>query len=373
MTEGNFKKPEWQSEKSDGYATKIIKGEKLSSASERFVLPAKKYSAEINTEEIVKGVLNNQRAILARAITLIESNSAKHKEAAKQILDSLLPHSGNSIRIGITGLPGAGKSALIEALGLYLVERGHKVAVLAVDPSSDISKGSILGDKTRMEKLSGNPNCFVRPSPSGGTLGGVAKKTRETITVVEAAGFDVVLIETVGVGQNETEVRSMVDFFLLVLIPNAGDELQGIKKGIIELIDSIVINKADSGNENIAEIAKRDYENALHYLTPYTKGWQPEVLLTSALTGKGIKELWKTIKDFEEVTKSTNVFFEKRKLQALSWTKKLIETGLTEMFYGNEKIKKEYDVLKEKILNGKISPTSAAEKLLKLFANGLNG
>ncbi len=363
------KKPEWQPQNAGKeFASRIVEGNKNNAAA-RFAPSGQSPSSDYSTEKLIEGVRQNNRPLLARAITLIESNSAKHHETAKKILNSLLPYAGNSLRIGITGMPGAGKSTLIEALGLYLIEQRHKVAVLTVDPSSTITKGSILGDKTRMEKLSGHPNCFVRPSPSGGALGGVARKTRETITVLEAAGYDTILIETVGVGQSETEVRSMVDFFLLVLIPGAGDELQGIKKGIMELVDSIAINKAEGENQAKAEISKRDYENALQYLKPYTKGWQPKVLTVSALTNKGIKELWEVIKLFEETTKSSNVFYENRKLQALSWTKKIIETGLKEAFYSNEKIKQEFEIMKEKILEGKITPTSAAEDLLKLFLN----
>ncbi len=370
MSNEKFKKPEWQPQGGgDEYAAKIVKSAEPANAVKFNTQNGKSLNTEFSPVKIIEGVRNNNRALLARAITLIESNSAKHHETAKQILNGLLPYSGNSLRIGITGMPGAGKSTLIEELGVYLVERGHKVAVLAVDPSSEISKGSILGDKTRMEKLSGHPNCFVRPSPAGGTLGGVARKTRETITVVEAAGYDTVLIETVGVGQSETEVRSMVDFFLLVLIPGAGDELQGIKKGVMELTDCVLINKAEDENSTKAEISKRDYENALHYLRPYTKGWEPKVITASAITGKGIKELWDLIKTFEEETKKSFVFFENRKLQTLSWTKKIIETGLKESFYNDDEIKQKYPMLKEKILAGEITPTSAAEDLLNSFLN----
>ena len=368
MNEGDFKKPDWQPESGGKeFAARIVKGESQAKAQKYSSSENSSENSNFSPEKIVEGVQNGNRALLARAITLVESNSLKHRAIAKQILNKLLPYSGNSLRIGITGMPGAGKSTLIETLGLSLIKQGHKVAVLAVDPSSKISGGSILGDKTRMEKLSGEENCFVRPSPTGGTLGGVARKTRESITVLEAAGYDTILIETVGVGQSETEVRSMVDFFLLVLIPGAGDELQGIKKGIMELTDCILINKAEGDNLQSAELSKKEYESAVHYLRPYTKGWTPKVITASALTGKGIEQLWKIAKEFETVTKSSGVFYENRKLQALAWTKKIIENGLLEIFYKDPHIREKYDILREKILSGKILPTSAAEELLELF------
>jgi LAO/AO transport system kinase len=316
-------------------------------------------------------VLNNNRVLLARAITLIESNSQKHRESAKKLLSALLPKAGNSLRIGITGVPGAGKSTLIETLGLYLIKQGLKVAVLTIDPTSEISGGSILGDKTRMEKLSREKNCFVRPSPTGGALGGVARKTRETITVLEAAGYDVILIETVGVGQSETEARSMTDFFLLVLIPGAGDELQGIKKGIMELIDCILINKAEGENKTLAEKAKRNYENALSLLRPATKGWRPKVLTGSALYSEGIEQLWAIIKQFEKETKAEGFFQERRQKQAIDWLKKLIEEGLLELFYSDEKTVTKYNELKQRILKSEILPTAAAEELLATFKQRL--
>ncbi len=319
------------------------------------------------TDDLVKGVLNGDRTLLARTITLIESNSPAHREKAQEILKQILPHSGKSLRIGITGVPGAGKSTLIESFGLYLIKAGYKVAVLAVDPSSTVTKGSILGDKTRMEKLSRENNCFIRPSPSGGTLGGVTRKSRETILVCEAAGYDVILIETVGVGQSEVTVRSMVYFFLLVLIAGAGDELQGIKKGVIELADALLINKADGDNIHKAKIAAAEYRNALHYLQPATRGWKTGAYTASALTGEGIDSLWSVIKSFEKQTKESGIFEDRRKKQLLEWTFSMIEERLKDKFYSHPNIKEIIPFTKEEILSGKKLPTSAAESLLKMF------
>jgi len=322
---------------------------------------------EFSTEEYVKGVLKGDRMLLSRAITLIESNARHHQEQAQEVLKAIMPHTGKSVRIGITGVPGAGKSTLIETFGCYLLERKHKVAVMAVDPSSVRTHGSILGDKTRMEKLAQATDAFIRPSPSGGTLGGVARKTRETMMLFEAAGYNVLLVETVGVGQSEITVRSMVDFFLLVLITGAGDELQRIKKGVFEMADMIIVNKADGDNANLAKIARGEYERALHYLQPVTAGWGTCALTTSAISGVGIDEVWQKIGQFREITAANGEFDKRRRKQARDWLYSLVDERLQDAFFHSDAVKKILPVLEQEVMQGTTPAVQAAQRLLKAF------
>ncbi len=320
----------------------------------------------MDTQDFIDGVLAKNRRIVAKTITLIESSLPSHQKKAKVIIDALLPYAGKAVRIGITGVPGVGKSTYIESFGMQLVNQGHRVAVLAVDPSSSKSGGSIMGDKTRMERLSLESEAFIRPSPSGGTLGGVARRTRETIIVCEAAGFDVLIVETVGVGQSETTVASMVDFFLVLMLAGAGDELQGIKKGVLELADAIAINKADGNNVENAQKAKSEYEKALGLLTPSSKTWYPPVLTCSAVTLDGIDEIWQTILDHRKKIEASGELAEKRSKQALDWMWALVEEGLVDRFYKNSKVKKSLPKIVKSVKNGKTGPTVAAHKLLYL-------
>jgi LAO/AO transport system kinase len=370
----NVKKPKWVPEDANSsYTTNVMEGVKgghdglPSSFTTVRKRPKVKRRKQLTVDEYFKGIMEKDRTIIARAITLIESNAKRHFEQAQELLQRLLPYTGNSIRIGISGVPGAGKSTLIEALGLELCELGHKVAVLAVDPSSSITGGSILGDKTRMEKLSNHPNAFIRPSPSGGMLGGVARKSRETLLLCESAGFDVLLIETVGVGQNEVTVRSMVDFFLLVLITGAGDELQGMKKGVMEICDAILINKADGDNYIRAKAAQTEFSNMLHYLRPATQGWTSKSLTCSALYNKGIVELWQVIEEFQKLTEASGVLQERRKNQTLQWVFTMVIEQLKSRFYDHEGVKNLIPVIQDELMNDRMSATKAATILLERF------
>lgn len=318
-----------------------------------------------SVDEFVNQILNNNISYLSRAITLAESNNAKHQEKASAILEKCLAYANNSIRIGITGVPGVGKSTFIEAFGKYLTSIGKKVAVLAIDPSSNIKKGSILGDKTRMNALALDENAFIRPSPSGDSLGGVAKKTRETITLCEAAGFDVIIVETVGVGQSEITVNSMVDFFLLLKLANAGDELQGIKRGIIEMADTIVINKADGEAQKDAKVAKNEFARALHLYPMKENGWSPKVMTCSALHNKGIDDIYKVIDTFIKETKANGSFDKKRNHQNKNWFLETIDNEIKQRFYKNEKIQSELNTYFQQIENLEINPYKAAQELLK--------
>ena len=317
----------------------------------------------------VQGVLNGDRRLIAKAITLIESSLAAHQRLAQTIIDLLLPYSGKAIRLGITGVPGVGKSTFIESLGTMLVKKGHRVAVLAVDPSSKRSGGSVLADKTRMEKLAVEPRAFIRPSPSGGTLGGVARKTRETMILCEAAGFDVIIVETVGVGQSETAVASMVDFFLVLMIAGAGDELQGIKKGILELADAVAVNKADGDNIERAEFARKQYETALHFLAPSSPNWTPPVLTCSALEMIDIDVIWKNVTKHHTVFTNTGELKANREKQAVDWMWSLVKEGLKDRFYQNPEVKKNLPETIREVENGTTASTIAASRLLDLLDN----
>lgn len=328
-------------------------------------LPSKE---QLSVNEYFNGIKDGNRTILSKAITLIESSNQIHHKIAEELIELCLPLSGNSIRIGITGVPGVGKSTFIEALGGYLTKnKNSKVAVLAIDPSSKKNGGSILGDKTRMNELSIDKNAFVRPSPSSGTLGGVAKATRETIILCEVAGFDTILIETVGVGQSEIEVKSMVDFFLLLMLAGAGDELQGIKRGIMEIADAVVINKADGDNLDKAKLASREYKNALHLFPANDNGWIPKVSICSAIEKTGVSETWDIIDSFKNHTISNNSFETNRKQQAKFWLEQTINEDLKTLFYGNEKVIAQFTTIENKVIEGNISPFKAAKELLELF------
>ncbi len=329
--------------------------------------PALAVPRRFSVDDYIQGVRAEKRAVLARTITLVESNLPAHMEMAQEVLKQLLPYTGNSIRVGITGTPGAGKSTFIEALGSMLCDRGHKVAVLAVDPSSSVTRGSILGDKTRMEVLSRNKNAFIRPSPSGGTLGGVTRKSRETILVCEAAGFDVVLIETMGVGQSEITVRSMVDFFLLILLTGAGDELQGIKKGIMELADAVLINKADGDNKIRTLAARADYARILRYLHPATEGWKTGAYTCSSVTGEGVNEIWSVIEEFRRVTTESGVFYARRRSQVLDWVYSMVLEHLKAGFFNHPGVIEATPRIERAVLDGGLSATAAVRELLNAF------
>jgi LAO/AO transport system kinase len=307
------------------------------------------------------------RAALARAITLIESLRADHQAAARELVQALLPDTGKAIRVGITGSPGVGKSTTIDALGMFLIERGHTVAVLAVDPSSARSGGSILGDKTRMARLSASDRAFIRPSPAAGTLGGVAAKTREAMLLCEAAGFDVVLVETVGIGQSETAVCDMTDFFLALMLPGAGDELQGIKKGLVELADMIAINKADGDNITRANIAAADYRGALHILSPRSEHWHPPVVTYSALTGAGIADLWQKISDHRTAMSASGDFAARRRQQQVKWMWSMLESRMMERLRSDPAIRAKVKKIETEVADGRVAPALAADRIAEML------
>ena len=321
----------------------------------------------MNPEQVeahVKGVRQGDRRMLAKTITLIESFREDHQILARAIVDRLLPYTGGALRLGITGVPGVGKSTFIESFGMLLVGKGHRVAVLAVDPSSQRSGGSVMADKTRMDRLSLEPAAFIRPSPAGRTLGGVARRTRETMLVCEAAGFDVLIVETVGVGQSETAVASMTDFFLVLMLAGAGDELQGIKKGVLEFSDAVAITKADGSNVAPAQEARMRYEKAIRLLTPVSPCWQPPVVTCSALTLDGIEGIWAIIVRHHEQMKSSGELTRRRRQQALDWMWALIDDGLKERFMARRQIRKRLQALQAEVEAGRLVATAAAEELL---------
>jgi LAO/AO transport system kinase len=322
---------------------------------------------------MVTGIRAGERGALARGITLIESRAPAHRQAADQLLNALMPFAGKAWRVGVTGVPGAGKSTFIDALGTTLCDGGKRVAVLSVDPSSPVTHGSILGDKTRMERLSRHPSAFIRPSPSGGEIGGVARRTRETITLCESAGFEVVLVETVGVGQSEVLVREMVDCFLLLLIAGAGDELQGIKKGITEMADIVAVNKADGDNRNKVEATRLEFERALHYFSVSDDSWRPPVLACSSLESDGVREVWAQVGRFIAHGEQTGQFAERRRSQSLAWFSALLEQGLREAFFARPEVVALKTSLERDVQAGRASPPFAARKLLEAAGTAAHG
>ncbi len=328
----------------------------------KFRKPQKK---NLNIQEIAEGVKSGSRLYLGKAITLLESSNPSDKSDGQALLNTLLQYTGNSLRIGITGVPGAGKSTFIETFGEMLTGNGFRVAVLAIDPSSSVTGGSILGDKTRMEQLAKNPNAFIRPSPTAGTLGGVHKKTRETMLLCEAAGYDVILVETVGVGQSETLVRGMVDLFLLLVLTGAGDELQGMKKGILELADAILVHKADSGNLPLAEKTVREYKQMLHFLQPATEQWKTKVLAVSSIEHTGIEEVWGMAKEFEETAKENGVFNKRRQTQTKDWFRSMITDELYGRFFEDADKRKMVKKLEQQILDEQLTVAQAIQQLFE--------
>jgi len=333
-----------------------------------YMLKEKKFEKQkLKPNEYVNGIISGNRVILSRAITLIESKLQADNELAESLIEQLLPRTGKSLRIGITGVPGSGKSTFIESFGKLLTSLGKKVAVLTIDPTSQISKGSILGDKTRMEELANDPDAFIRPSPSGNTLGGVHSRTRETMLLCEACGFDIIIIETVGVGQSEVAIRGIVDFFLLITLSGAGDELQGIKRGIMEMADAIVVNKADGENIKKAQRTKQDYINALHMFPPTASGWIPQVLTSSALFKEGLEEVWEMIEKYESQTKKVGYFLRNRQNQNLQWMNDIIDFQLKYDFYHSASIKQKMGELENQVREENMPASTAAKILLKKF------
>ncbi len=332
------------------------------------VKAAKKKGSSLSVQQYTDGIKSCDIKVLSKAITVVESTLESDVDTAQQIIEKCLPLSGNSIRIGVSGVPGVGKSTFIDAFGTYLTDKvGRKVAVLTVDPSSQITKGSILGDKIRMTRLAKNPNAYIRPSPSSGFLGGVASRTREVIVLCEAAGFDTVIIETIGVGQSETAVHRIVDFFLLLHLAGAGDEIQGIKRGIMELADAVVVNKCDGSNVQSSQVARKQIESALSLFPVDSSGWKPCVLTCSSLDGTGIDDIWKVISSHNSLTTGSGYFADKRREQAMYWMHETVARMLRDSFYDCGKVSSSIEETEKKVVDGKISPLHAAEKLMRLY------
>jgi LAO/AO transport system kinase len=363
--EPHQEKPEWAPEGAGReFASFVMKGVQLEG---HVRLQGRKPKRELSIDDYVRGVLEGNRTILARAITLIESQAEVHRATGQEVLRQLLPYTGQSVRVGITGVPGAGKSTFVEALGCRLCEAGRRVAVLAVDPSSSLSGGSILGDKTRMERLSRDDRAFIRPSPTGGALGGVAEKSRSTILLCEAAGYNTVLVETVGVGQNETTVRQMVDCFLLLGIAGAGDDLQGIKKGVVELADLFVVNKADGSNKTRAARTRSEMETVLHYLTPFTPGWAVPALCCSALTGEGVDAVWATVERFFDQLDESGRLASRRSEQNVDWMHEMVLQELRHRFRQHPRVCDRLERIETEVAQGILPPYQAAQSLLETF------
>jgi LAO/AO transport system kinase len=365
MTKPSSEHPDWGPENAGPeFAVRIVPAGAAAANPARTPRPPRRRN--LSPEDYAGGVLSGNRSLLARTITLVESDATARIAEAQGVLARLLPHTGRSVRLGITGVPGAGKSSLIEVFGTWLCRQGKKVAVLAVDPSSSISRGSILGDKTRMEQLAREAGAFIRPSPSGGALGGVARKTRETILVCEAAGYEVILVETVGVGQSEIAVRSMVDFLLLLTITGGGDDLQGMKRGSLELADAVCVTKADGPNLTLAEITRRMLQDSLHYLAPPTPGWPARALVCSARTGEGVPGLWAAVEEFLQVTRANGALLERRRRQNLAWAQSMIEESLRARFFHQPRVAARRPAWERAILEGSIPVTAAVRELLAL-------
>jgi len=360
-------RPDWvPPDAGPGFTTRIMPGmaspENPPPGSPARTVPPRRQPPDVDT--LAAGVLARDPALLGRAITLVESNAPAHQAQAQRLLAQLLPHTGKARRVGITGIPGAGKSTFIEAFGVHLCEQGHRVAVLAVDPSSSVHGGSILADKVRMEKLGRHDNAFIRPSPSAGSLGGVTRKSREVILVCEAAGFDTIIVETVGVGQNEVAVRSMVDLFMVLMIAGAGDEMQGIKKGVVELGDLFVVNKADGDNAPRCQAARAELRRVLHYLQPATPGWETPVLTASALTGAGVPEVAAKVADYMANVTASGVLAKRRRTQAVEWMHALIAEGLRSRFYGSPDVRARLEATERAVADGRLPVVAAAQALL---------